>query len=203
MGLRQTAAPSDEPLTLEEAKLYLRVDADLTNDDDLITALIIAAREQAEKVTGRQLVTATWLLTLESFYDRAWCYCDPCLGDVVQIPKPPLDGDSVEVTYIDAGGDEQTLDAADYIVDAARQPGIITPVYGLVWPVTRRHPAAVTVSFDAGFGSDADVPEGIKIAMKLMLDDWYNGRTGAKGAIGDVPPVAENLLRGYWHGAYA
>lgn len=43
-----------EPVTVEQAKQYLRVDHD--EDDDLIESLIIAAREWAETYTEK-----TWL----------------------------------------------------------------------------------------------------------------------------------------------
>ena len=53
----QLTPPAAEPLTLAEAKLHLRVDADITDDDSLITALIVTARQQAEHRTGRSLVS--------------------------------------------------------------------------------------------------------------------------------------------------
>ena len=57
-----TVPPAGEPLTLAEAKLHLRVD--LNDDDALITALISAAREQVEFLTGQRLITQTWELEL-------------------------------------------------------------------------------------------------------------------------------------------
>lgn len=54
--------PEGEPLMLAEAKLHLRVD--LNDDDALITALISAAREQVEFLTGQRLMTQTWALEL-------------------------------------------------------------------------------------------------------------------------------------------
>ena len=51
-------APTEEPVSLAEAKLHLRVD--YTNDDVLIGALITAARQHAENDTRRALVTQTW-----------------------------------------------------------------------------------------------------------------------------------------------
>lgn len=49
--------PVIEPVTLDDMKAYLRVD--FTDDDDLITALISAARSKCEKILGMVLVDTT------------------------------------------------------------------------------------------------------------------------------------------------
>ena len=62
ISMRCTADASFEPVTLEEAKLYCRVDHDA--EDALITALIVAARQHAERKTGRVLRASTWEMTV-------------------------------------------------------------------------------------------------------------------------------------------
>ncbi|MEQ1619683.1 MAG: head-tail connector protein, partial [Terricaulis sp.] len=47
--------PASEPITLAEAKLFLRIDQ--TAEDPLITTLIAAAREAVEVACGRALIT--------------------------------------------------------------------------------------------------------------------------------------------------
>lgn len=42
-----------EPVTLEQAKLHVRSDA--PEDDALLTRLIVAARQEVENITGREL----------------------------------------------------------------------------------------------------------------------------------------------------
>jgi len=76
MRLKLKTAPSVEPVTLDQAKLHLRVDS--SDDNTLITALITTARQLAERETKRAFITQTWELHL----DRAL--------PEVEIPKPPL-----------------------------------------------------------------------------------------------------------------
>lgn len=45
---------SNEPVTLEQARLYVRSDA--PEDDPLLSRLIVAARQEAENITGRVLI---------------------------------------------------------------------------------------------------------------------------------------------------
>lgn len=58
ISMRCTVDASFEPVTLEEAKLYCCVDHDA--EDALITALTVAARQHAERKTGRVLCASTW-----------------------------------------------------------------------------------------------------------------------------------------------
>ncbi len=57
--------PATEPVTLADAKLHLRVETEMEEDDDLIAALIVTAREQAEHLTGLRLITQTWALEMD------------------------------------------------------------------------------------------------------------------------------------------
>ncbi len=68
-GLLQLVAPTAEPVSLAEAAEHCRVETGL--EDGVITRCVRAARHYVESVTGRQLVTATWRLTLDSFYAQA------------------------------------------------------------------------------------------------------------------------------------
>ena len=68
--------PSEEPITLAEAKLHLRVEHNA--DDSLITALISTARQAAESRTHRALISRQFRLTLENWQDS------------IELPNPPL-----------------------------------------------------------------------------------------------------------------
>lgn len=184
MGLTLLIAPSGEPITLAEAKLHCRVDT--ADDDALITALIVAARNQAEDRTGRALVTQKWRLDLDGF---------PV--DAIEIPLPPLA--SVEsITYLDSNGTRQTLDAAEYQVVANETPGRVLPAYGKSWPGFRVAPGSVQVSFTAGYGAAAAVPQAIKQWMLLQIGHGYGVREAV--SVGDpvaAMPYVDSLLDPY------
>src|ERR1700685_3399184 len=57
--------PVCTPVSLEDAKNYLRVEFD--DDDDLITGLIEAATEACETYTARSFVSKGYIQTLDSF----------------------------------------------------------------------------------------------------------------------------------------
>jgi uncharacterized phiE125 gp8 family phage protein len=153
--------PAEEPLSLIEAKNHLRVEA--PEDDALIAALIAAARDQLEGETSRQLVTATWRLSLD------------CFPAVIRLPISPVQSVS-SIQYLDANEVLQTLSASVYVVDTDRKPARIAPAYGEVWPTTLPQINAVKVTFVAGYGTPAAVPESIKEALKLMIGHWYENR---------------------------
>ena len=143
MPLTLVTPPTLEPLTLAEATSHLRVD--LNDDDDLITDLITAAREYAETVTRRALLTQTWDLKLDAFPASS--------GTPVRLPFPPLQS-VTSIQYVDTNGDTQTWSSDDYIVDAPSGPqavqGRITPAYQESYPTTRGIINAVTIRFVTG-----------------------------------------------------
>lgn len=184
--VRVVTAPDVEPVSLEEAKTWLRIDPDLDADNDLVAGLITAARVRAELETQRALVTQTLEATADWFPD----------GDyAIILPRPPLQS-VTSVTYTDADDVSQTF--TDFAADIRREPGRVYPVYGELWPTTlRQMPGVIAVRFVAGYGAAAAVPEDLKLAIKFMVSAWYGKRNE-----GDVPEVARSLLRGYWVGNY-
>lgn len=181
--LTQLSPPAAEPLTLADAKPHLRVDADITEDDGLIAALIVTARQQAEHRTGRALVTQQWRLGLDRFAD-----------DSLELPLPKLQ--SVQsVTYLDADGVRQTLAGAEYDVVTDELVGRLLPAFGKTWPDCRIRPGSVQVSYTCGYGAASDVPQSIKAWMLLAIGAWYENRE----ALTSGKPVAE-LPRSFWDG---
>ena len=202
MPLQLITPAAQEPVSILEARQHLRVDFD--DDDALILALIAAARQSAEMLTGRQFVTARWKLVLDSFpgpslmgVPAGQAFTLP--GHAVLLPKSPV-ASVVEIRYLDMAGAWQVMPAANYTVDNACEPARITPVFGQIWPVALPQIGAVSVTFDAGYGSAADVPEGLKSWIKLRLGSLYAHReevaSMARGRI-DPLPFVDGLLDPY------
>jgi len=162
-------APSVEPLTLTEAKLYLRVDQ--STEDNLISGMLVAARQWVETYTRRALVTQTWDFRYESFMDTR----QPLI-----LPKAPLQS-VTSITYLDEDGVSQTLASSNYSVrtlsGATAGRGYIELNDDVSLPSLYTDALApVTVRAVCGYGAAAAVPDGIKMAIYLMLGDLYEQR---------------------------
>ncbi len=194
MTLTLVTAPTVEPITADEAKLHLRVFH--SDEDALITALIVAARQHVEAYTHRALISQTWDYKLDVF-PCGYEYGD----DAIWLPNAPLlTSTAPVVTYQDTAGVTQTWASSNYTVDAPAGPharkGRIFRNYQTLWPVTRPVWNAVTVRFLCGYGPlGSDVPEGIKAAMKLLIGHWYANRELVVDArISDIPMTVDALL---------
>lgn len=189
MPLQLVTPPALEPVSLSEAKLHLRVDID--EDDALIEGLISAARQAAETRTGLQIVTARWKLVLDHFANSGRAD-----SSVIRLPKCPVQS-VVSVQYLDMASSLQTVDPGDYMVDTTSEPARLSPVFGKAWPPTLPQIGAVVVTFDAGFGAPADVPEGLKSWIKLRVGSLYAHREEValmvRGRI-DALPFVDGLL---------
>ena len=179
MGHTRLTAPAEEPIDLADAKSHLRVDH---NDEDLlISALIVAAREAAEARTGRALVSQQWRYTAAEW------------ADDMPLQHPPLI--SVQtITYLDADGARQTLDPALYQVVTDTLQGSVCKAYGSSWPTARNEPGSIRIDYTAGYGNAAAIPQAIKVWMLLVIGTWYTQRESL------ATNTANEIPRGFWQG---
>lgn len=203
-GLTLQSVPAEEPVTTAELRDWLRQES--TADDTIIAALGRTARGMVERLLGRQLVTATWLLSLDNFpWPGGWQFIEnPGLfpdPHTIRMPKAPLQS-VTSIQYYDMADTLNTLSSTVYEVDARTDPGRIMLGMGKVWPVTRLKPAAVRVVFVAGYGNASAVPESIKTAIKLTVAHWYENREAVvTGTIAtELPVSARALLYSEWNG---
>lgn len=182
-----------EPLTLEEARLHLRLDTvgspPTHPDDDLVLALNVAAREHAEYYTSQAFARQSYELALDEFP----------VGAIDLGVWPVLSIDSV--TYVDQAGAAQTLDAANYALNNNRKPASLVPTFGAAWPVTRVQDAAIKIRFTAGCTDDLSpnphpTPKSAKQAMLLILGHLYENREAVTpGERYELPLGAASLLQ--------
>jgi len=183
MSLTLSTAPVNEPVTLSQAKLHLRVDG--TDDDTLIEALIVAARKQAEAQLNRVLVTQTWDWTLPAF---------PC--DEIRFPRSPVSA-VTHVKYRDENGALQTWTSTKYQTDLS-DVATLKPAYGETWPSTRADSYdAVQVRFVAGYGTDPSVPEPITQWLLMQIGALYEHREAAAPVEIRWLPFVDGLLDPY------
>ena len=181
MSLILTAGPLVEPVTLATARAHLRLDT--SDEDDLVIALIAAARLLLEAQTARAFITQSWRWVID-----AWP------GSRLVLPIAPLQS----VTSIGLRDDEGTLtpvDASLYTVFAG-ETGEVHLKAGCHWPLPPREAGGIEVAFTAGYGAGADdVPSPLRQAMLLLIAHWFEHRepvSFAGSAIGT--PLTVDML---------
>jgi hypothetical protein len=206
-ALKSLATEVTEPVTLSDMKAHLALSPDFTDDDDLITSLISAARQDAEDYLGRSLVQQQWLFALDSFptffvgnqapsipsYDSFGNFTglQPVINpQSIQLPRPPLV--SVDkVQYVDVTNTMQTLDPSTYQVDTISQPGRLLPAWGAQWPATAAVANAVEITFTAGTGV---IPPNTILAIKLRAATYYANREEYMAGNPTTDSVFERML---------
>ena len=179
--------PASEPVSLAQAKAWLRLDTD--DEDDLVQALIVAARSIVESVTGRALIAQTWRLTRDAWPDTFAINGFFGAADIaLDMPLPFAPVASIDiVSVIGDDGTAQIIAANTYALvdppDAARIVFIAAP------PTPTRSVAGIQIDVIVGYGAAADVPQPLRQAILMLVARWFENR-------GDVQEQAPSDLRG-------
>lgn len=174
MTLRLITPPTAEPVSVETAKNFLRVDG--TEDDALIQQLIKAARETGEELSRRSFMTQSWEMSLDKWPSTR----------LLRLYRPPLQS-VTSVKYLDVESVEHSW--TDYMADIRDEPGMI--VFRSVPSTNLLESGAITVRFVAGYSSEATVPERIKQTILALVAHWYENRDSH-----DVPVGIKNAFIG-------
>lgn len=221
MSFQVTTPPAAEPLQVTDAIVKQTLRVIDTAEDALIALLLSKAREAAEQLTWRALITQGLTLVLDQFprpgmnvasanwYGPSWgvgpgpltvARPDGTTGYEIYLPRSPLQAVTA-ITYYDDSGTLQTLDPAAYLVDALAEPARIVPAPGTSWPSTQNRIGAVQVTFTAGYGPDGNsVPAGIKHWILLTTATFYENREMVavlnRGKV-ELLPYVDGLLTSY------
>ncbi len=177
------AGPAEEPVSLVEAKAFLKVDD--VAEDGLIATLIGAARLHVEGVTGRALVAQSWRLVLDDWPE----------GGVVKLPVTPLMA-VTGIAAVDANGASHDIELGQFL---SEPDGLIVPRVVLGMPALQER-CGIEIDYVAGFGADAaDVPADLRQAILGLVAHWFEHRdaviVAGSGAV--VPSGFDRMVAGY------
>lgn len=180
------AGPAEEPVTLAEAKAWLKVDG--ADEDALIATLITAARLHLESVTGRALVTQSWRLVLD---------CWPA-GGVVRLPIAPMQT-LTAIRAFDEDGDEHAIALAQFLAESGVMPArLILPATVDGMPALRQR-LGIEIDYVAGFGAADAVPQELKQALLVLVAHWFEHRDAVVIAgSGTVIPIGFDRMIAPW-----
>jgi uncharacterized phiE125 gp8 family phage protein len=188
MDFSLIASPNEEPVSLAEAKLFLRVDD--AADDNVILMAIKASRMAAESYTRRAICTQVWEVRFDEF---------PSSGEFIELPKAPLSSVQ-QVSYINSLGTLVQAELADFdtivLSGPYAMPGSIGPKSNKAWPEdVADTPNCARIRFVCGYGAAADVPGQLKQAILMMVADIYQNREAKiVGTIATENQMVNSLL---------
>lgn len=155
MNYTQTVAPTSEPLSLTDAKDFMRIIE--TDDDAMITSMIVGAREFAENYTNRQFVAATYELITDRFVQDMKLRHNP----IKTISK---------IECMDETGVYQTLSTDEYYLYYDNSIGRI---HFNSFPSIKDDKRAVKITFTSGYDT---IPTSIVSFLKVFVSTIYENR---------------------------
>lgn len=142
-----TVEPASEPITLAQAKNYLRVDFD--DDNDLITALIVTARTRLEKYAGVAMSART--LQVVAYVD-----------EFIELPYAPLN----TITLVEYWNGE------DWVEMSVGEYYVLGTTYKKIYMVANNR-MEYRFTYTCGYTT---LPQPMITALYKLLADLYDYR---------------------------
>lgn len=176
-------------------KQQLRLDDDeLSAQEDVLAVYVDAARRECEAYTNLQLITSTYVLRLDSWYESEIYRCEDGGAPRLRLPKGPVSS-ITSIQYYDQDNVLQTWNSANYALAQTAgdetQRGEIVLAAGVTFPIVYPKANAIVITFVSGFGAAyTAVPKPLKAGMLLMVSELYERREEATVGTNVLP----NLL---------
>jgi len=169
-----TVAAASAPVTADDVKLRLRIDA--ADDASDVALMIASATGHVEKYCNTRLATQTVVMKCDAFSDFAY------------LPEAPVQS-VTGITYVDTDGATQTLATSVYEMRADGLEAAIVLKHGQSWPATQQS-SRISVTAVVGY---AAVPDAVKHAILLLIGDAYLNRESV-----DLPAGARPVPGALW-----
>lgn len=183
MGWTVTTLPSEEPVTLAQAKLHLRVTDSLRDTE--ITRKITAARQYIESECQIALLAQEWRVTYDGF---------PSCGALL-LPGGKV-REVVSVESMDSEGAFSTVSSDDYDQDLTVRPARLLAISS--WPSTPSGRLnTVRVQLRVGYENVAAVPGPLVESVLLVIGDLFENRQAQQAEPLVSNPALDVLTRPY------
>lgn len=174
--------PAVEPVSLADAKHYLRVEHD--DDDALISELITAARGQVEQAARRVLITQSWRIVRDQW---------PASGWIVSPVNPLRSIDAARVYPFEGAAAE--LDVDPFLLNAAAAPAVIA-FERAAMKQPGRSVGGIEIDVTAGYGdAPEDVPAPLRQAVRFLIARSYEYRDRVEKD--ELPDAVAALVAAY------
>jgi len=180
-----TVAPVGLPVTLPEVKTWCRKTT--CDEDDLLLGLLNSAVQKAELITNRVFITRTYEGFVECLNCSKWEK-----GYFFQIRRAPL----IAVSKIEVMVNDALVTIEDTEYNVKQTSGFSRIIFEEVNDSPDLVPYPYKITFTAGYGVAADVPDPIKTAIKMMVSYWRQQRGDCDGE-GEIPSPAMGILDEY------
>lgn len=183
-----TAAPTTEPVSIDQASEHLRVDS--SDDVATIESLISVAREYVDSVTGRVSAVSIWKMVASSWADLF----DPAQTDSFPVYRTPLVAVQSISYYAPDAATLTTMSASLYRVITSTEPGLIQ-IHGDL-PTVDDRPDAIQIAFTAGYSDPSLAPPVLRHAVKMMVAHLYENRlpVNSGNMVSEIPYTLQNMM---------
>lgn len=166
---------TDEPITLEEARKWLRMDIEgYEEDDDSVAKALLAAIDKVETEIDSTLCVSTYQW-------NTWCF--PC-----DFGSKNLIRSITSIQYHD-GNNYLTLDTDKYSL--VRTGELSSKIYYSDLPTVESSNFPIIVTFTAGY-QIGEIPDRILQAVRALTGEFYNGFLG--DTVSEKRTLSDKLL---------